>query len=406
MGSVLQLLCQRPALTGSGVTLDALVRHGSEQGWQQRVVIGVPPDDRAPAVGDLPADCIHPLVFESEQLPFPVAGMSDVMPYPSTRFSQMTAAQLAQYRDAWSAHLRALIGRHRPDLLHCHHVWLLAAIARRVAPNLPLVVHCHATGLRQIETCPNLAQDVLTTLAKADHFVVLHGEHRRQLQHTLGIEAARISVVGAGFRTELFSTAHALPDSARQGQLIYVGKLSDAKGVPQLLEAFARLQRQYPQARLHVVGSGSGPQAEAITARARALGEAVVLHGRCDQAKLAELLGRAAVCVLPSFYEGLPLVLAEAYACGCRLVCTALDGVIEQLAPRLGDALDLVDPPTLCGVDQPEPSALPAFVDRLAAAMDSALARGPLVPDSAILASFSWGAVAQRVMGIWSKLIG
>ena len=57
------------------------------------------------------------------------------------------------------------------------------------------------------------------------------------------------------------------------------------------------------------------------------------------QPQLAALMGRCHAFVLPSFYEGLPLVLAEARACGCRLVATALSGVVSQLAPPLGEDL-------------------------------------------------------------------
>ena len=48
--------------------------------------------------------------------------------------------------------------------------------------------------------------------------------------------------------------------------------------------------------------------------------------------------------VLPSFYEGVPLVLAEAAACGCRLVATALPGVREALAPRFRDRVIALTP--------------------------------------------------------------
>ncbi|MCA8945876.1 MAG: glycosyltransferase family 4 protein, partial [Planctomycetes bacterium] len=79
-GRVLHLLSQRPLLTGSGITLDALVRHAAAVGWEQRVVVGVPQGESS-SVGDLPTEHIHPLHFGGEALDFHVPGMSDVMPY-------------------------------------------------------------------------------------------------------------------------------------------------------------------------------------------------------------------------------------------------------------------------------------------------------------------------------------
>ena len=85
-------------LTGSGVTLDALVREAAKAGWDQHVVCGVPADDGNPRVGDLDASRVHPLTFASAVgagdgvLPFPVPGMSDVMPYPSTIWLDASAA--------------------------------------------------------------------------------------------------------------------------------------------------------------------------------------------------------------------------------------------------------------------------------------------------------------------------
>ena len=107
---VLHILAQRPGRTGSGVTLEALVRHCVQVGYEQAVVIGVPATDRDITVGDLPASRIFPLTFADsphQQLPaaldFPVPGMSDVMPYESTVYSQMSPAQLEQYIAAWRA---------------------------------------------------------------------------------------------------------------------------------------------------------------------------------------------------------------------------------------------------------------------------------------------------------------
>ena len=55
-GRVLHVLSQRPGLTGSGVSVDAMARCASAAGWSQRVIVGVPADDPHPAVGGLPAE--------------------------------------------------------------------------------------------------------------------------------------------------------------------------------------------------------------------------------------------------------------------------------------------------------------------------------------------------------------
>jgi len=229
---VLHVLSQRPSLTGSGVTLDAIVRHAAAAGWEQRVVCGTPADDPAPEVGGLPAERVRPLVFGGAELTFPVPGMSDVMPYPSTRFSAMTAEMLGAYRRAWRRHVTTVVTSWRPDVIHAHHVWLLGALLADAAPGVPVVSHCHATGLRQLGLCPHLADEVRAGVARNDHFVVLHGEHAARLRATLGVAKERVTVVGAGYREDLFHTRGraAAPGPA----LLYAGKYSRAKGLPWL----------------------------------------------------------------------------------------------------------------------------------------------------------------------------
>ncbi len=117
---------------------------------------------------------------------------------------------------------------------------------------------------------------------------------------------------------------------------------------------------------------------------------------------------RSAVCVLPSFYEGLPLVLVEALACGCRLVATELPGITERLAPHLGEALELIPLPRLIGVDTPHADDLPTFVDHLATALARAVDRPPLgdprVSLPGALEPFTWRAVFQHTEQVWRGL--
>jgi len=99
------------------------------------------------------------------------------MPYASTRFCDLTHAHVGAYRRAWRRHLERVLADFPPDLIHVHHVWLLGALVKDVAPEVPVVTHCHATGLRQMELCPHLRAEVCAGCARNDRFVVLTARH-------------------------------------------------------------------------------------------------------------------------------------------------------------------------------------------------------------------------------------
>jgi len=400
---VLHLLSQRPSLTGSGVTLDAVVRHAAAAGWEQRVVVGVPAGEPEVVVGGLDPRHIHPLLFGTADLPFAVPGMSDVMPYPSTVFSTMTDRQIDDYLGAWRRHVAAVLARFQPDVVHSHHVWLLSSMLKDLAPTTPVVTQCHATGLRQMKLASHLAPQVRVGCARSDSFVVLHRGHACELQRALDVAEDRIHVVGAGYRDDLFHPQGR--DPGLPAALLFTGKYSAAKGLPWLLDAFDRLSAGRPELVLHIAGDGSGAEAEALRRRMQAAAPRVVLHGQLGQRALADVMRGSTVCVLPSFFEGLPLVLVEALACGCRLVATDLPGVVDELAPRIGDALELVGLPAMEGVDTPVAAALPAFVDRLERGLQRSLDAAPLDDQTEALKPFTWAEVFRRIERIWLRLL-
>jgi glycosyltransferase involved in cell wall biosynthesis len=410
---VLHILSQRPGLTGSGVTLDALVAKAAEAGWEQSIAVGVPSHEARVSVGGLDLDSINPLRFGVDgDLPFPVPGMSDVMPYASTRFCDMNASQISDYRTAWKRHIAGMVADFRPDVIHAHHIWIVGSVLKDVAPEVPVVSHCHATGLRQMNLCPHLAQDIRRGCARNEHFAVLHPGHADALEEALGVDRRRISVVGAGYREDLFHRCHTTPDerAGREDRLLYIGKYSAAKGLPWLLDAFDRLSRERPRIELHVAGSGSGSEADELRARMEHMAPSVVLHGQIGQAELASLMRRCSTCILPSFYEGVPLVLVEARACGCRLVATDLPGVVSEIAPAVGEAIEVVPRPRLVTVDVPRDEDLPPFVDRLTASIERSLDKPPIDSPSTdrppVLDAFTWGSVFRRVETIWRDLGG
>ncbi len=111
---------------------------------------------------------------------------------------------------------------------------------------------------------------------------------------------------------------------AAPGYLLFVGRLRIRKGVEVLLEAL----RGSP-ARLLIAGDGEHRAALQRKAAELGLGSSVVFLGRCDAPRVRALLRGAAALVVPSTYEGMPLVVLEAMEAGLPVVASRVSGIPE-----------------------------------------------------------------------------
>ncbi len=111
--------------------------------------------------------------------------------------------------------------------------------------------------------------------------------------------------------------------------VLYIGRLVPEKGQAVLLEAVAELAARGIEFELALAGEGSlRPELERIAARL-GIAERVAFLGAVGQGELRDLYERAAVFCLPSFAEGVPVVLMEAMAMGVPVVTTRIAGIPE-----------------------------------------------------------------------------
>ena len=114
----------------------------------------------------------------------------------------------------------------------------------------------------------------------------------------------------------------------RGARLLFVGRLAAVKGLPVLFEAMRTLD--HPDLTLAIVGDG--PDRASLEAAARdtpALAGKVTFLGYRSQGEVAALLQETDILVLPSFAEGVPVVLMEAMAAELPVIATRIAGIPE-----------------------------------------------------------------------------
>ncbi len=424
----MRILCisaQKPDSTGSGVYLAETVASMVAAGHQVAVIAGIDKEDSpqlAPGIEFLPVR------FCTPELPFPVCGMSDVMPYEATRYRDMTPEMVRAFRKAFGQRIREAVLDFKPDAVICHHLYLACSAACDVLDDLagenrlpaangqggraanskrrpcPIWGVCHSTDLRQLRN-HNLEKDrIVAAVRSLNGVMALHEAQKAEIAELFDLPADRIRVVGTGYNSQEFTPRPGLR-AARPLRVLYVGKICRAKGVESLIRAMDLLLFDSQAVELRLVGGYSDQeQYDRIVELAGRCRFPVVFGGRVSQDDLVLSYNESHVFALPSFFEGLPLVTVEALASGCRAVVTSLPGVRPWLDASLPDApVSFVEPPRIKGVDVPVPEDLPAFEQRLSDALLEQLqaaAERPLEGNGFDATAVSWDSLAARMVAL------
>ena len=165
-------------------------------------------------------------------------------------------------------------------------------------------------------------------LPAASARAVLNGIDVEQVEQTF----ARVSVGRDALRASLGIQPEHLA-------VVCVARYHRQKGLPVLIDAFAQAVAE--QANLRLVLAGGGAEQPALEELARRLGVAnrVTFWTSAGSAVAGGAYAAADLFCLPSLWEGLPLVVLEAWACGLPVIATAVDGTREIVRPGLDGLL-------------------------------------------------------------------
>lgn len=396
---ILSITAQKPNSTGSGVYLTELVKEYEILGHEQAVVAGVYREDEV----ELPDGVdFYPVYFCEEGLPYPIVGMSDEMPYISTKYCEMSPEMVEQFRSSFMSVIERAVEELQPDLILCHHLYLLTALVREHFPGRKVYGFCHNTDLRQMQKTDLEREFIRREIGKLDHIFVPQRAQEEGVLTLYPVDKEKITRVGMGYNNQIFHLAEESCDKEGVTSLVFAGKIAEKKGVKSLLRAMALLgdEKELDMNRVQLLLAGSTGNEEEYQMIEGLAGRCpckVKFLGRLSQSELARVYQQSDIFVLPSFFEGIPLTVIEALACGDRVVMTDLPGIKEWIASVSSDAdVRYVTLPRMRNADEPLEEDLPEFERMLADALKtSVLQKETHLAD---VSQISWEAIAKEVL--------
>ncbi len=304
---------------------------------------------------------------------------------------------------------RRLMKQHDFIALHAHWIipqGLVAVLAQWGRPRIPVLCTSHGGDLFGLGG---------RFLERIKRWVMTRCRCVTVVSQAMGGEANRLApltptrIIPMG--TDLKSLFCPNGTERSSSTILFVGRLVDKKGVPQLLEAFAKVKKRHPSAQLCIAGWGPEEpvlrkQVEAMdrkwlgedgifSGKKESLGESIHFRGAVPHHDLPDFYRRATVTVVPSIQEGFGLVIVEALGCASPVVASSLPAIKDILQDGVTGLL-----------------AHPGDVNHLAAQICRLLEnedeRASLARKGRehVAARFDWEAIAESYKNLLLKLNG
>jgi len=291
------------------------------------------------------------------------------------------------------------------DVAHAH-TWYadMAGLWIRTLHRIPLVVTLHSMEPLRPWKADQLGSGYLlstwierTAVEAADRVIAVSRRMREDILQHFRVDPARVVVIHNGIDPDRFRRTERRDALERHGvrppYVLFVGRITDQKGIFDLLRAAPRLP-----AGVQVVLCASAPDTPEIEARLRrALPEhpnVRWIDAMVPVEEVVQLYSHAAVFACPSVYEPFGLINLEAMACETPVVASAVGGIVEVVEDGV---TGLLVPPA-------RPDELAAALTRVLADGDRARAMGR-AGRRRVEERFAWASVAERTEGVYAEAI-
>jgi len=235
------------------------------------------------------------------------------------------------------------------NVVHAH--WLipqgLIAVSARIISGLRCPILCTSHGGDMFALKGKLFRILKCFVLSRSNGLTVVSQTMREKVLRLGGHNVVTDVIPMG--VDLKTSFVPPPDASFRipGQLLFVGRLVEGKGLIHLIRAMPTILQAHPEARLLIAGSGSEEQKLKEEAQRHNLQGMVTFLGAIENSTLPELYQSSEIVVFPSVdQEGFGLVQVEALGCECGVVATDLpairdiivDGKTGLIVPRRNES--------------------------------------------------------------------
>lgn len=359
---ILHVLAQLPFKTGSGVYYSNVINGLKEYNdVEQACIYGTSNEFEINLL-----EKEYPVIFESEEVPFPIVGMSDIMPYNNTIYSQMSDEMIKTWKNAFFKRLEKAKKEFNPDVIITHHLWILSSMVCEVFEDKKIIAICHNTDIRQAEKNPTLKEKYIKYFDRFNTVFSLSNFQINDIEKIFNISKEKIKNIGAGYNEKIFYPLEKY-EKKDKVELIYAGKFDESKGFYELVKAFKLISKERNDVNLTLIGALNEDNINKLEKLGNDM-ENIFIYNVVNQKELGNVLRQKDIFILPSYFEGLGLIAVEALGSGLRAVTTNIDGLMELLGEKINNSelIEYVKMPTIYDTDKAVEEEKPDFVKRLA----------------------------------------
>jgi len=175
------------------------------------------------------------------------------------------------------------------------------------------------------------------SVKKADRIIGVSSSTVREISDAYKICKDRLRVIHNGVDSNFFSPKRGvIPELTKltDPKILMIGNWSWRKGYYYLLKAFSRVLKEIPKAKLVIIGGiNRKVMSRYLSSNVR---QSIVFYNFAERSTLPKFYNSCDIFVLPSLYEGHPLTILEAMACGKAVVAFAVCGIPETLDEKTG----------------------------------------------------------------------